>query len=346
LTGLRAVLALWVILHHLTGPGMLLDAWSRGLPRPAVDFLHNGYLAVAVFFVLSGFVLARGYERAAWGAAGLIRYAIARFARIYPVYLLSILTVSPFIAAERIPSSGERLFHDKVSLLANYGLLLQGWTGKLPVAWNTPAWSLSCEVFFYLCFPLLAAWLPGMTWRAVAVVVTACMFAGYLPQLGVPAVWKPVIHLADFVMGIAAARAYAMLAERRLLHGRGYWLYGPALLCTSVLVAWPGMLPGRMELNTPLRLLSGALLAGFALGGGLPVRLLSTSFATLLGQASYSMYILHVPLLWWFTRLTPRLPVGLKRTTAGFAFIGLAVLLSILVFRFVEEPANRCIRRR
>src|SRR5580704_7306778 len=59
LTGLRFFLALWVILHHLTGKGMMLEQWESQLPHAAQSLLRSGYLAVQTFFILSGFVLAR-----------------------------------------------------------------------------------------------------------------------------------------------------------------------------------------------------------------------------------------------------------------------------------------------
>ena len=111
--------------------------------------IRGGYLAVTTFFVLSGFVLAHNYASTAWNAGSLRRYAAARFARIYPVYFLSLLVVAPFIAADRTPA--------KARFVAAHGLLVQAWLGHIPVNWNTPAWSLSCEMFFYLSFPLAAA---------------------------------------------------------------------------------------------------------------------------------------------------------------------------------------------
>src|SRR6266851_6746960 len=64
LTGLRAVLAIWVIAHHLIGSG--LGTWSKVLPGPAARLMDGGYLAVQTFFILSGFVLAHGYGAMAW----------------------------------------------------------------------------------------------------------------------------------------------------------------------------------------------------------------------------------------------------------------------------------------
>ena len=338
---------MWVIVHHLCGPGQWLDAWVSALPDAAARILRGGYLAVATFFVLSGFVLALSYGSSVWNRRSLARYAVARIARVYPVYALSILVVAPFIADERLPLSGGPLFADKASLLANYALLLQGWTGTLPVGWNTPAWSLSCEMFFYLCFPLVIGILGASGWRSVAAMAAAaCILPEALPRLGMPAVWKPLIHLSDFAMGIAAARAWTLAMERRPhLEGRGSWLYGPAALLGAALIAWPAVLGSVVELNTPLRPLNALLLGGLALGGGIPARTLALRLSVHLGKASYAMYILHVPLLWWYGRWAAKLPVRLGNTASAVAFVTTVIVISSLVFRYIEEPANRGLRK-
>ena len=127
--------------------------------------VRGGYLSVNVFFVLSGFVLARGYASTRWDRDHLVRYGVRRFARIYPVYFLSLLVMMPFILMEALPWIGATLKTSKAGLLADYVLVLQGWSGKLGVGWNTPAWSLSCELFFYALFPLFAICMRRRGWR-------------------------------------------------------------------------------------------------------------------------------------------------------------------------------------
>src|SRR5689334_15357965 len=140
LTGLRFVLALWVILHHVTGPGQMLEAAALSLPHAVYRLIRGGYLAVTTFFVLSGFVLSRSYPLAQWSGRRLLLYGAGRLARVYPVYLLSLLLVAPFIVADSVQS--------KSGYLIAHLTLAQGWLGSIPVNWNTPAWSLSCEMFF------------------------------------------------------------------------------------------------------------------------------------------------------------------------------------------------------
>jgi peptidoglycan/LPS O-acetylase OafA/YrhL len=97
------VLALWVILHHLSGSGQMLESAARALPPALFAIIRGGYLAVTTFFVLSGFVLARSYSSTVWNPRSILRYSAGRVARVYPVYLCSLLVVAPFILADRTP---------------------------------------------------------------------------------------------------------------------------------------------------------------------------------------------------------------------------------------------------
>jgi peptidoglycan/LPS O-acetylase OafA/YrhL len=341
LTGLRFLLAMWVILHHLTGTGMMLEQWQHGLPAPAQSIFRAGYLAVQTFFLLSGFVLARSYAGTEWNRESLKRFGIARFARIYPVYALSLLVVGRFIA-ETLAKPG-RTEIQKVVLLGDYVFLLLGWMGPRGVGWNTPAWSLSCEFVFYLCFPLLFLWLrKGTPARLYTALAISFVLPIGLAHAGVPAEWKPIHHLSDFVAGIVAAKLYEKL---RAYNGRGYWLYLPAVIAGVFLIANPAVLSGTLaDLNTALRPLNVALLIGLALNGGWIASALSSRVSDYLGQASYSMYILHIPLLWWYSRYALHKLGNPPHTLASLAFLTLVILVAIAAFELVEKPANRWLR--
>jgi peptidoglycan/LPS O-acetylase OafA/YrhL len=339
---------MWVILHHLTGKGMLLDQWNQTLPFAVQSIFRGGYLAVQTFFLLSGFVLAQSYATTRWNRRSLTRFAVARFARIYPAYLLSLVLISWFVFEFLLKPGRGAL--QKAAVVGDYAFVLQGWTGSLNVGWNTPAWSLSCEFFFYLCFPLLFLWLGGGGLTRILAMLGACFVTPILlAHTGVPGVWKPIHHLSDFVAGIAAARIYgvllrsgmAMKATKRL----GFWLSAGALVAGSAFIINPHVLDGTvMNLNTVLRPLNVALLIGLAMGGGFVVRLLSTDLAGYLGKVSYSMYILHIPLLWWFSQYTFFRFGATPPAWTGFLFMAAVVAVSIAAFEFVEAPANRWIR--
>jgi peptidoglycan/LPS O-acetylase OafA/YrhL len=328
LTGLRFFLALWVILHHLTGPGQKLEATALLLPHGLFTLIRGGYQAVTTFFVLSGFVLTRSYAETFWTRQNTLRYGLGRIARVYPVYLFSLVMVAPFIWVDRTPG--------KAGYLIAHFALVQSWLGAIPVNWNTPAWSLSCEMFFYAMFPLAALFIRRTGWRGVAIAAAiACCLTRWMWAAGVSDNIKPLVHLSDFLMGITAACAYGLLM-RRDRPPRGWWLYIPGFLGAASLIAYPGVLPEFIDLNSALRPMNALLLIGLAIGGGPMARFLSTRVLVYLGKSSYAMYILHVPILWWCLRYSMEFP--------PLAYIGVVIAISAMVYGVLEEPANRRLR--
>ena len=280
LTGLRFILALWVVLHHITGTNMMLEPFLLTWPAFAQDIIRGGYLAVQSFFLLSGFVLAQSYATARWNRTSLARFGMARFARIYPAYFFSLVLIVPFMIEtfwKRHLSAVEQL-----DLIGNYTFVLQGWTGGLGVGWNTPAWSLSCEFFFYLCFPLLFLWFrDGKAWKTLPVLTLAFVTPMILLRSGMPDAWKPIVHLSDFVAGIAASNIFGMLQRHTpWLRRRGYWLYLPALAGGIAVIMHQEIFIGTpANMNTLLRPLNVLALVGLALGGAASVPVCSPASA-------------------------------------------------------------------
>jgi peptidoglycan/LPS O-acetylase OafA/YrhL len=322
LTGLRFFLALWVILHHLTGPGQDLEAVALQLPHGLFTLIRGGYQAVTTFFVLSGFVLTRTYGAMEWNRRNLFNYAIGRVARVYPVYLLSLAVMIPFIVEDRTAG--------KAGFLAAYVTLVQAWLGPLPVGWNTPAWSLSCEMFFYALFPLGALLARRASWgRVIAMAVAACCLTRMMWAAGVSDDIKPMVHLADFLMGVAAACAFDLVRGTQ-----GWKLYVPGIAGAAFVVAYPEVLPKFIDLNSALRPLNAVLIVGLALG----CAALSSRVLVYLGKSSYAMYILHVPVMWWYQRNS--------RTFRPALYVAIVIGISALVYGLFEEPANRWLRSR
>src|ERR1035441_956527 len=145
-------------------------------------------------------------------------------------------------------------------------------------------------MFFYLMFPLAAVALRGSGWfKTLAYAAAACVLTRVLWKLGVSDNLKPVIHFADFLMGIAASNVFDLLSSRRKAPA-GMWLYVPGCLAAATVIAYPQWLPWSIDLNSALRPLNALLLIGFGLGGGWMARLLSTPVMVYLGKSSYAMY--------------------------------------------------------
>ncbi len=160
-TALRGWAALMVVLVHF-----------RSFLHPSIDpdeitfFFTKGYLWVDFFFILSGFVLSYVYgiehpERRTFHE--ITHYLIARFARIYPLHLISLAAVFLFFITVALINWGWGrafccIFDDSLrtaeSLVANL-FLIHAWGMFDWVTWNLPSWSLSAEFFCYLVFAAL-----------------------------------------------------------------------------------------------------------------------------------------------------------------------------------------------
>jgi peptidoglycan/LPS O-acetylase OafA/YrhL len=191
-------------------------------------------------------------------------------------------------------------------------------------------------MFFYALFPLSVLLARRITWRNViltaagAVCLTRVMWA-----VGVSDNIKPLVHLADFIMGVAAACAMELLLERNRIPA-GWKLYLPGLAGAALVIAYPGMLPKFIDMNSALRPLNALALIGLAIGGGAIARLLSTRILVYLGKSSYAMYILHVPVMWWYLRESKKFSPGL--------YVAIVIAVSAIVYGLFEEPSNRWLR--
>lgn len=338
LTGIRLPLALWVVVHHISGRGGMLEPLVGANPI-ARDVVDAAWVALTIFFAISGFVLARSYRAQCWTPAGLRRYAVARFGRIYPLYALSLVMLLPIIV--------DTLRNDGLGgaagagLLLNHVLLLQAWHWP-SVNWNTPAWSLSSEVFFYALAPVVVRLVRVASWpRVMAAAAIACAVPLLMRVAIEPPVPKALLYLGDFLIGVAAAGLYVRLQERK--SPSGAWLSGLACVLGATLFVIRDALGHFMILDTGLRLASGLLVAGIACGGGTLVRVLSSRLVLAGGRASYAIYILHIPVLWYYRRWgydTVDSPL-----LAAAVYVAVVVALALVISRWYERPADVLIGR-
>src|SRR5690606_38806770 len=126
-----------------------------------------------------------------------------------------------------------------------------------PVNWNTPAWSLSCEVFFYACAPFLLGWART---RVIAPAAVACAVPILLRLTIEPPIPKAPLYFGDFLIGIAAANLYDQLRARGAdLPRLGPRIASLALVAGIALLFSRDLFPSFLIFDTGVRLTSGAL---------------------------------------------------------------------------------------
>ncbi len=322
--------------------------------RNATDWwpiLTAGPQMVTFFFVLSGFVLSvSNHNRDVKFKA----FWIARAARILPIYFLALLI---FLLLERNHINSQ-------ALLLNV-LLLQAWVSPFPLSLNFPGWSLSVELFFYLLFPILIWILKKHQVSVLLIVLFASAF--YLLTQGVLA-WSlsvgfytgypslshdliyyfPLTHLCSFLLGVSGGiwfKQSGYVIENNLVSvilvvGSGaviVYLLGHQGLINNTLGF---KLPYGSSLYAPFFLI---LILAVSVCRSQIVRVLSLRPLVLLGEASYAMYILQVPIHMLFAAYVQKW-VGLTGLGNFALYFFMLLMVSIFVFMFFEKPVNRLIR--
>jgi len=335
LTGIRFFAAFYVVLFH-SRPWLMSHFH---LPGWLIIFLGNGYLAVALFFLLSGFILSYTYAGNVENGRQNAKFWEARFARIYPVYFLSLMLALPFQRALPVTT--------KIAVLAMvqaWNPFRRGWTG----AWNYPAWSLSVEAFFYLCFPFIQKrisrvgdrWLmPFICAMAVISVVAHTPIQG-LGTSGQSSTYLgglilPIYRLPEFLLGMGLGNRFLRLGAVSQSTVVTYLAAAAVIMLLSAPIG-----PWVSLVVVPF----AALLLELADSRNHLAGLLSTPLMILLGGASYALYLLQAPFRDWVRVLSAHLPNAIARFATPATPV-LLVLFSILIFKIWEEPSRRAIRR-
>lgn len=327
LTGTRFLAALAVFLFHATLARLALSPY-QGETALTVEHLLSkaGWVGVSYFFVLSGFVLA-------WSSRpGTSRRQFwwRRLLRVYPLHLASLLLA---LAGYAWASTTWR------ELIPNV-LLVQSWIPRFETFFgiNSPSWSLSCELFFYACFPLLHRLIgriePARLWYWVGgvVAVVICLPAlayALLPDApGMPngfpvslgQYWLvylfPPVRALEFVLGILLAR---IVRTGRWPGLRPLPILALTLACYVLALRVPFLYGLGAATIVPAMLLIPSVVDAELRGRA---RWLSSRPMVFLGEISFSFYLVHVPLL----LVLPDL-VGLQHTYSVLPATGVLLLL-------------------
>jgi peptidoglycan/LPS O-acetylase OafA/YrhL len=331
LDGIRGIAAFMVVLHHcylsaFPGYPKITGPWWAG-------WLIYGHFSVVVFIVLSGFSLAVSPARSGWQLGGKKKFARRRAWRILPPYWAA-LVFSLAIAWLVIPQPGEGVPTGK-SVVVN-ALLLQDITGA-PTP-NGAFWSIAVEAQLYIAFPLMLLLLRrGSTAVMLSVVGTAVALIGILAPT------KPIVHdllrltpqfAILFAMGAAAAGVLA--ARDRVKNWPWHWFAAVAALPVLALIVLRGSvwtINNFYWVDIALGVSVALLFAGAAMEH--PkwlVRVLDTGPIRSLGSFSYSLYLIHAPIVIvvYAKIVAPRVTPGVP---AFLVTVALAAPLSVIAAR-------------
>lgn len=349
LTGIRCFAALNLVFFHFSNP-----RWFGPL-YPIVD---SGYISVSFFLLLSGFILTYNYgDRGARGELKARGFWLARFSRLYPVYLFSLVVSIGMLIQE---FHAQTRFHFTLGVLLT-PLLLQGWHPQLSTFWNTPAWTMSTEAFFYLLFPWLVTLRRPRKHLSILLLMAALWIAGLiLPLLYVhfnpdgnvhigrysDGPWlralkfMPMQHLPSFLFGMALAFLNDLVprkSRKRVVCGILGFITLYAILFFGHRIPYVLLHDGLL-----MPLFAGVILC--LSGDNLVSRFFGLVPFIAVGEASYCLYLLHFN-LWNLLHDS-----GLLQRSGLIAFdpwlsYALLIVAAVLTKRWIERPARGWIAR-
>jgi peptidoglycan/LPS O-acetylase OafA/YrhL len=334
---------------------LLVFSWHC-VPTRAVSVTFSfGYLGVAFFFLLSGFILTYTYHgefRDRLRPDGLRAFYAARIARIYPLHLATMpLAIACLVAFGTSTLWNGADAQMRLHAVAAQAMLVQSWIpiGAIYFGANGPAWSISVEAFFYAVFPLLAYGLLRLFRGSPPHVVLLCATALWLAELGllwpqhaVVDDWRwyvfPPSRLVDFVVGMMVGIAFLRSDQRKPwpLRATSLEILAIAAVCLAVYVS--PFVPLSVRFSAWVMPAWCAAIFVFARGRGAISRVLAHPLLVRLGEVSFAFYLCHLAVVMVAERAGWDHPFMLP-----LAF-GCTLALSFALYHGVEQPMRQRVR--
>jgi len=338
LDALRALAAIGVIAWHYT------HAFNASpFAHLLAPFYGRGLLMVDFFFVLSGFVIARAFwtERR---ATAFVDNARARLARMYPLHLVMLLVVvllqAVLTLGFRVPASAQ---NDAYHFILNI-LLLNSSGLQHGFSFNAPSWSISTEFLINLLF-LGCITLPGrMAKPLLAVIGIVCLAT--MAHRGVINGTRAfgwidndlIRTCAGFLTGVLLERVHARLVPLRRHAAWDLVL----LICVAAILRYLALGPYNNASEMAICYVGFPLVIASAVRSQWVASVLRAKPLVYLGSISYSIYLVHYPLM---LALTVSDVAGHKPSYANpwffLAFVATVLMVASVTYRLVELPGKR-----
>lgn len=349
LESIRGLAALLVVFYHIPKWNPVLD----------IGLVNNGYLMVHLFFVLSGFVIFNAYTEKINSKKDLFRFQFLRFGRLYPVHLLFLfvflsIEIAKYIASSNFgihsPNSIPFERNNFSSFVKNIFLISSVLPHEL-ITYNDPSWSISVEFFTYLIFATCILLIK----KNNLIFFTALSFISLLMLVteNTFGFEKMLLCLAGFFIGCITAK-FTISIKKNISQ---FYSVVAILVIVSFL-----QLKTTKDFDLLIYFLTAALISTLVLSkNGILKTILRLRFLTWLGMISYSVYMSHAAIIWFFNQF---IRVVLKKTEviqinektipqlsqleAFFAYVlvvSVILIVSVFTYNFIEKPMREKSRR-
>lgn len=340
LTSLRFFAALMVVLCHLQ---FLRQSSDSTINWVVNNIVKEGFIGVAFFFTLSGFILSESYsQRLAAKSTSLRTFYVARLARIAPLHLLMLLISLPLIFLDPWSKINAELIFRLISNVT----LTQAFAPRHDwyYGFNAPSWSLSVELLFYTIFPFLVTTRTRVLATLVVVVISAKVGLGFIVDAKntefVQYVFPP-LRTADFVIGILLHRLFERAGV--ILTSYATVMQVAAVGLLAIFVGLSTVIPEWVRFDIYYIAPMSLLVFVFAFNTGRFAQAISGQAMILLGEASFALYMVHYLVIRYGETVLAR--IGMNRSAlfdlgVAFVYIIISASFALLLFKKFEGSAK------
>ena len=317
------------------------------------SFDFGGECGVSFFFMLSGFVLSLAYsERIAKGLFSTKHFVVKQWIKIYPLHILTFIVM--FALDIRLEK-----YCDITAVIANI-LLLQSWVpaDSFYFVANSPSWFLCDILFFYVVFSSLNKYILRSDNRKllaislVVILLYICLMAVLPTYLVNPILYaNPLTRLLDFIVGIILYKLYVSdngIALRDKLNGKSFLTVSLMELSVILLVVITAILyphlPQRVRTVSIFWLAIPLFIFFFAMTdkhSGVISKFLQVKTMLWLGNISFCIYIIHVPVLRIFNSISVHTGIADSTLVHFILFTTILILFSHITNKFNNALISR-----
>ena len=352
LEALRGIAALGVVICHV--------AWT--FPLYDIGLIRNGYLMVDLFFVLSGFVISHSYGKRIDTGRDAAKFIWIRLGRLYPLHLTLLFVFLGIETAKYIAEREYGLVANKPAFTSNNTfsfisnlLLVQALGFHDKATYNLPAWSISTEFYTYILFATMLVFLKK---RTAMVYMSALLIAASITLDSGGLSHNMFRCIEGFFVGVIAFNFYVALSKHQFSWSEHKWhKHLPGLLSFAGLIVFLSKKDGTDPDVLILPLLAVLIVSIAAAPKGLLSIILEVAPLAWIGRVSYSVYMVHVAVIWSFSQLLrvilkiPQVidvngePLLTPRPLAGALFraaaIACSLILSHITYTYIEDPYRK-----
>lgn len=345
LTSLRFFFAFIVFLSHLP----IIYPTNSTLTNLQKDVFAEGYLGVSFFFILSGFILSLTYKnKLINNKVPLKEFWIARIARIYPLHLFTLLIAIPLSLTGILASTGVWLGKLFINIL-----LLQSFFPQRSIyfSFNYPSWSISAESFFYLLFPFIISIhskYPKTIYLSLVLITMIPLGIFLCPEDLQHRFFyiNPFFRMVDFIVGILIYNIYEKIKTSSWLESKTSITFVElfSVLLFACFFAFHSFVPQGYRYSCYYWMPMITIILAFSYQAGYLSRILSNRILVLLGEISFSFYLIHQLAIRYIGAINSKFSLISDNLLLMAIILVFTLLASYLSYHLIELPSSKYIK--